>query len=494
MSTDSIINIVINTVKRGGGDKDQISSLKKVNQTVKEFTGLNIGALTAVGLLSGGVKALSNFVRTSIDDFTGYVSTIQDMARNYGYSYEEASRLYQVMDDLFIKEEDVGKALKTGLKNGLDISTEGLKTFADQYLSLEPGVARSNLLLEKFGKTGLSLGKFFEQGSNGIDEMLGSVDESLIVTKRSALAVEYYKQSLDNLGDTVDSVKYKFASGLIPTTDLLIRTFSKGEDSVEKYYRAHNRLNREIEHWSGLAATGNKEAQEEIAKLRLELDQLDESAMKTGGALAGDAGLVGDVSEVTRYFKDLTREVIFNHLAAKMDGDAQLELARQMGLVDLETYNTLTALDELNTKYDTNGDGVISLKEKTAEYNAELAQIKGYQDSLVDKTVEYTIIVHEVRDSTTSTTGLGGDSAHNPYVGLPHENRAVGGPVYAGRGYWVGEEGPEPFFPAVDGVIIPHDRAFGAGQISIVVNGAGDPKSVAQEVMRELSRQGVGRL
>jgi hypothetical protein len=55
--------------------------------------------------------------------------------------------------------------------------------------------------------------------------------------------------------------------------------------------------------------------------------------------------------------------------------------------------------------------------------------------------------------------------------------RAAGGPVQAGKGYIVGENGPEYFQPAVSGSIIPNDKfsmssragAFGGGQLSIAL-------------------------
>ena len=46
-------------------------------------------------------------------------------------------------------------------------------------------------------------------------------------------------------------------------------------------------------------------------------------------------------------------------------------------------------------------------------------------------------------------------------LGLP--GRASGGPVSRGRGYMVGENGPEPFFPTSDGVILPNGYGMGGG-------------------------------
>ena len=37
--------------------------------------------------------------------------------------------------------------------------------------------------------------------------------------------------------------------------------------------------------------------------------------------------------------------------------------------------------------------------------------------------------------------------------------RALGGPVESGRGYWVGENGPEMFVPNQDGTIVPNGTA-----------------------------------
>ena len=55
--------------------------------------------------------------------------------------------------------------------------------------------------------------------------------------------------------------------------------------------------------------------------------------------------------------------------------------------------------------------------------------------------------------------------------GLFGGGRASGGSVEAGKGYIVGEKGPEPFFPKVDGTILPNKSLSGAGgQIEVVVS------------------------
>jgi len=86
--------------------------------------------------------------------------------------------------------------------------------------------------------------------------------------------------------------------------------------------------------------------------------------------------------------------------------------------------------------------------------------------------------------------GLGGDD--KPAV---DGKRAAGGPVSAGKTYLVGERGPELFSPSNAGVITPNHQmqsAPGGGGTTVYVNanptininGAGDPRAVAQEVTK----------
>ena len=156
-----------------------------------------------------------------------------------------------------------------------------------------------------------------------------------------------------------------------------------------------------------------------------------------------------------------------------------------MGLVNYATYNTIKSLDELTEKYDTNGDGVISLTEKTKEYDDALAGIKGYQDALKDKTVNYTIhISTDIADLNIGNDELqaGQDINGNGIIG-----KARGGPVTRNEPYFVGEQGIELFVPNQNGTIIPNN-ALGGGTNNFYFYGAN-----TAEIMRELKLMGVGR-
>jgi hypothetical protein len=68
--------------------------------------------------------------------------------------------------------------------------------------------------------------------------------------------------------------------------------------------------------------------------------------------------------------------------------------------------------------------------------------------------------------------------------------QAEGGPVWAGESYWVGERGPEPFLPEVNGRILSHEDAMAAlgggesrgGRGGVVVTINLGPVTISQEV------------
>jgi hypothetical protein len=94
-----------------------------------------------------------------------------------------------------------------------------------------------------------------------------------------------------------------------------------------------------------------------------------------------------------------------------------------------------------------------------------------------------------VRTSLDDQLGLWGQGPHNAYIGLAEGNRALGGPVMGNTPYIVGERGPELFVPNSSGKIVPNNELGGGNNITIHVNGAGDPMLVANEVMRRLRLQ-----
>lgn len=83
------------------------------------------------------------------------------------------------------------------------------------------------------------------------------------------------------------------------------------------------------------------------------------------------------------------------------------------------------------------------------------------------------------------------DQKRAQYAAGSGGRRALGGSVFAGRPYLVGENGPEPFVPAVDGRILPHtalrSEAGGTGAGSVTIGDVhvhAAPGQSAEEIAR----------
>jgi len=66
--------------------------------------------------------------------------------------------------------------------------------------------------------------------------------------------------------------------------------------------------------------------------------------------------------------------------------------------------------------------------------------------------------------------------------------RALGGPVFDGQSYLVGEEGPELFTPSVGGNITPNNKMGGSQSVNISVNGIMDERKIEDMIKSVLAR------
>ncbi len=220
--SDSILNIIINTVKRGGGDKEAINNLVKLKTQFKEVTGINLSSLTAYAAVGAAIGKIVDFTKKSIEANVKYVTTIEDLVRLTGLRAEEASRLYQVTDDLFIKEEKFTQAMQYAINNGFKPTIENIGKTADEYNALPTAADKARFAMELFGKkTGPEMQKLLEQGSAAIKARMAAVDKSLVVDEEAIKLTKEYKESVDGLTDAFAGVEYKVSRKVIPLlTDL----------------------------------------------------------------------------------------------------------------------------------------------------------------------------------------------------------------------------------------------------------------------------------
>ena len=203
-----------------GLDKAADGAQKSSTGWAMSLIGLNAAIQIASQVAEVAKQAYDKVIGSTIE----YIDQVDSLSRSLGVSAEEASTLIQVTDDVFISQEALTAGMRSAISKGIDPSIEGLKDLADKYNSITDPIARSQFLIETFGKSGLEMGKLLEKGADGIDSMTAAAQKSgLIMSKDNVNAAKKYKEAMDSLNDSVDSIVYNMGMQLLPIlVDILV--------------------------------------------------------------------------------------------------------------------------------------------------------------------------------------------------------------------------------------------------------------------------------
>lgn len=171
--------------------------------------------------------------------------------------------------------------------------------------------------------------------------------------------------------------------------DTIIRTKEQGWAMEEMYRNAYGAVTNWVDA-NGDGITTIDEAKDAIDRMQGSYEGLATSIEESNTAY----------SKVTGYFRELTNQMIFQAAAAGLDKDAMLALAVQMGLLNQETYDAMTEVEQLNQTFT---DGLISLP----TYLYTLETIKNTIDLLSGKDVYVNIYTTEFFRRINGTWGPG---------------------------------------------------------------------------------------
>jgi hypothetical protein len=168
--------------------------------------------------ITGIANALSSITGTITDltsKYVAYGDQVKSLSLFTGMASEETSRLIQVADDAFVSFETLRMSARLLADKGIAPTTENLAKLSDAYLKLEPGVQRSQFLLDNFGRAGMEMGKIMELSGEKIRNMSASVENGLIIDEKKLASITASKQALDGFNDSIDAMKYEVAGQLL---------------------------------------------------------------------------------------------------------------------------------------------------------------------------------------------------------------------------------------------------------------------------------------
>lgn len=256
-----------------------------------------------------------------------YADDVRDVSRSLGTSTEEASRLIQVADDLGVSYDSLKTSMKLAQKDGFEPNIEGLAKLSDEYLKLEPGVARTQFLLDRFGKSGDEMGKILEKGGDSIRNMSAAIDESMILTQEAVDQAREFQIAQDALNDTWDAFTYEVGPAFLKTVTHVI-------NQERDLLRAREIATEEGKKWYMLTLQQQDALQEQAAAERESADAAllaAEASTAAGEAFESEADATKRLAEEAKAAEQAIRDM------TKANQEELDTLANMTGVLD--AYN-----------------------------------------------------------------------------------------------------------------------------------------------------------
>lgn len=498
-------------IKKTGGSFGDLAG--RADRAVKSITGFSLAEVATAASIGAAAKA----ARDAVMDYSAYVEKIDKMTMSTGMSAEEMSRLAQVADDFRVDINGLEGALGMALKNGFNPTTENLATLADELQNIQDPTQRAEKLTAIFGRQWETVIPLLDRGGAAIREASAGISDSLIVTADAIDANRDFQKSLDDLGDTWTGVKNEFAKGLITPQNLeSLKVFSRNIQDLQRgvsifqvlasnqrmylnvetaalqvyqdknrylteQYEAQQKLASGMPDWTALQSRyaetmaetnrGLDEAARNSAEYASKLDEVNaaqaslqeaQAAWREGeggeiGALLEQAGLSAD--KLSAAYETVDSVMGTNLETQRQSKERMRELVDQYTRTgDLDQFRQgILEYEDAFMKYDESVEKSTAL---TEELIGQLENFARVWTATARIRVEGAVPGNDPAD--VSFGDVGDDDTPVTYEDLGDEDTsgdqfASGGDVVAGKPVMVGELGPEPFVPAVDGRIMSND-------------------------------------
>jgi hypothetical protein len=216
---------------------DLSKNLSNVEGATKNgASGFNVlkGSLTeiqsGIGLAKEAWATYQIVQDATLGETVRFAGEVRELSRTIGASAEQASMLIQAADDVGISAQSVQGSLEAAIKKGVSPTIEGIGKLADEYNLIQDPIAKTDFLFNKFGRSGADLAPLMKLGARGIREAGEAARETGQVLSQEAVdAARKYEVATDDLSDSVEGLKIKLGTALLPA---VTATIDRQSDSI----------------------------------------------------------------------------------------------------------------------------------------------------------------------------------------------------------------------------------------------------------------------
>lgn len=400
---------------------------------------------------------------------------IETLSRISGDAPENMSALRVAAEEAKVPFEDLYKAMENLNKNGIPPTIDNLVAIADEYVNLQDPLEKAKLLTDNFGAAGDEIAPMLEAIAGGVKAV---DDAGLIFTEEEIQAANDYEAAVADLQLAWENLTLILGTAVMPglteffgnfTTyfssvgtmteyiGLLIEKFKEDKNIIE-FGKALNDLTQ-IDTSTAAGAE----------LLRTKTDELDLSlhadAYAAGKAATAHDKLVMSIFEESRSWEDFSTKMSAAGLEMGMLTEDIYDAEKQAGMTAAE----LAALNEID----------IDDKEFTVKALIDTSAVDEW-----DAPAKYGRVYYTPSNPVGQFAQAAGGAVQAAAAGL-----AASMPYY-----WVGERGPEPFFPSQDGRIVSNTQAMSALRGGAEASAKEIANAVKQGVKEAMRDTGGGKV
>jgi hypothetical protein len=551
MAKDSLLNIILNIVKQGTGDKDAKDGMAdlegQLGNTALALAAEVVGFTTLTGAIFAGIAALKSCIDAAAQAETATTqlgATLLSTGRAGEISTQQIAALGASMSGLFDTTQIEQAA--TVLLRYMDIPTDQipgdlrmLENYAAEMGGTLPDAANVLGRALESGTT-RNLG-FSREMSNTITTMMSAGDiagaDALIMEQfndkfsgQASADLMTYAGATQAVSTSMDNLKAASGSDLLSNFTLIKLTFA---DLINEYIEWESLQNGGKP--TGLAAYAGEVDYSKMstAALNSELDLVNNAlattTTETGKAMAGHAQLAIQTEldarahhDFSSVLKDLPAQLQNLKIATDDSGTADYKDTKYVSDMTGEYKNLITQLGQMSPRTIAVGEafGLLTDQEITAMTNLHNfdADIQAWGNKPITKTIVLDMWYQEndlgyggkVTDdgsapaaTTSASTGSGGKiqlapwasaadkayAAAHPAQYAPVTGNAAGGPVGPGTSLWNEGGRPEVLVTGSGGMIISHDEAMKSLGGGVTINLSVNGAGDPGAVAREVIRQ-----
>lgn len=456
--------------------------MDKANETM-------LGVAAAIYVAKEAFVVLGEVYDATVGKTLEIANEIETLSRVSGDAPENMSLLRIEAEKAKVPFEDLYKAMENLNKNGVAPTVDNLIALAGEYVNLQDPIAQAKLLTENFGSAGDEIAPMLEAIAGGIE----SVDNAgLIFTQEEIDQANAYEEAVANLGIAWEGLATTIGMSVIPKLTDFFGQFQNTISSMGLLSEYIGLLNEKfgedknaIEYAKAIGGIMNVDlaSAEGTELLRNKIDELDQS-------LHADAYAAGAASQA---HDDLVMSIFNETDSWKGFQQAMQDAGLDMVWMTEEIYNqekaAVEAADAINST---------TLTPKILEINANDGPVKAKLEELARMGIEDKSFDVIAELDTSDVDGYQPPTKYGRVHYLVDGNNRVpvasGGIINAASGlaasmpyYWVGERGPEPFFPSQDGRIVSNTQAMAALRGGA---NAGDIADAVKQGIKEAMKDG----